>query len=59
MSEKDHSAQEAKLVEAYRAIRGRDPWLADRVVETILDVAGTSAERDNGRPTESVALTSE
>ncbi|MGY6214447.1 hypothetical protein ACW73L_04715 [Methylolobus aquaticus] len=59
MTEKDHSAQEAKLVEAYRAIRGRDPWLADRVVETILDVAGTSVEGDDVRPAESVALTAE
>jgi hypothetical protein len=45
MTEKDISEQEAQLVEAYRSIRGRDPWLAERVVETILDVAGTSAER--------------
>ena len=59
MTEKDNSAQEAKLVEAYRAIRVRDPWLADRVVETVLEVAGTPGERDDGRPTEPNALTAE
>ena len=39
MTDTDITAQEARLVEAFRSIVKRDPWLADMVIETVLDVA--------------------
>lgn len=59
MSDKDITAQEARLVEAYRSILGRDPWLADMVLETVLDVARTSPTNAGGRHGETSSVRSD